>query len=272
MPNGMPTTRRKIELDLPPGRKIYFASDVHLGYPDEDTSREREKIFVHWLENIAGEAGALFLVGDIFDFWFDWRRSVPRNFTRTLGTLARMADRGVRIFYFYGNHDMWMKDYFEKEIGMEIVPDTAEIHWAGKRIFVAHGDGLGPGDGGYKILKKIFRSPLSQWLYRQLHPDWGIALAGFFSRWSRRSGNKMTTRFKGPEKEFLIQYALKILEKEHFDYFIFGHRHHVVEYRLNEHAIYLNIGDWLEHFSYLEMQVAEAGVAHKLQTGYSEIL
>ncbi len=254
MPNGMPTTRKKIDLDLASGRKLYFVSDVHLGYPDENSSREREKKFVDWLEKIAPHAGALFLVGDIFDFWFDWRRSVPRNYTRTLGTLARMADRGVRIFYFYGNHDMWMRDYFEKEIGMEMVPDAAEVLWAGKRIFVAHGDGMGPGDRGYKILKKIFRSPLSQWLYRQLHPDWGIALASFFSRWSRRSGNKMTTRFKGPEKEFLIQYALKVLEKEHFDYFIFGHRHHVVEYALNDRSVYYNLGDWLEHFSWLEMQ------------------
>ncbi len=259
----MPKTRKKFEINLAPGQKAYFVSDVHLGWPDENTSREREKKFVEWLEHIEKDAGALFLVGDIFDFWFDYRHAVPRNFTRTLGQLARMADKGIKLFFFFGNHDMWIKDYFARETGMEIIPDDAEVLINGTKIYIAHGDGLGPGDKNYKRLKKLFRHPVAQWLYRWLHPDIGIPLAGSFSRMSRQSSNPKISRFRGPDKEHLIIHSRKILENEHFDYFIFGHRHHTVTYELKPGSVYVNLGDWIQYFSHAEFV---PGVGIKLKS------
>ena len=262
MPNGMPKTRKKIKLELPAGRKAYFVSDVHLGWPEARQSREREKKFVEWLETIEKNAGALFLVGDIFDFWFDYRHAVPKNFTRTLGQLARMTDRGIPVYFFYGNHDMWAGDYFRNETGMEIVPDEAEVLINGKKFYVAHGDGLGPGDSTYKFLKKIFRHPLAQWLYRWLHPDLGIPLAGFFSRLSRQSADPDITRFLGPEREHLIQHSLQVLRNEPFDYFVYGHRHHTARHELKPGIWYFNIGDWISLKSYAVFDEKDLKIHH----------
>ncbi len=250
MPNGLPMTKTEIQLDLPEEKKIYFTSDWHLGFPGYETSLRREKKIVEWLNRIEKNTYALFLVGDIFDFWFDYKHAVPGNFTRVLGKLAQMADKGIRIYYFFGNHDMWHQDYLKKEIGLHIIPDTASVQVNMHKIFVAHGDGLGPGDISYKILKKIFRNPVSQFLFRWLHPDLGIPLARFFSKTSRNHTPEDITRFLGEENEHLIVFSKKILEKEHYDYFVFGHRHHMVKHRLNDRSVYLNIGDWLKHFSY----------------------
>jgi len=246
----MPMTRTKINLKLAPGKKAYFTSDWHLGWPDREKSLIREKKILRWLESIENEAGALFLLGDIFDFWFDYRHAAPRHFVRVLGKLASMQDNGIKIYYFFGNHDMWHRDYLQKETGMIMVPDAAEIRLNGLKIYAAHGDGLGPGDKKFKFIKALFRNKTAQWFYRWLHPDLGIPLASYFSRLSRKNTPPEITRFMGPEKEHLILHSRDILKNENFDYFVYGHRHHVVEYPLTNKAVYVNIGDWIRHFSY----------------------
>ncbi len=254
MPNGTPMIKTdKVNINLPERKKIYFLSDWHLGWPDAEQSRLREKKIVEWLDKIENNVFALFLVGDIFDFWFDYRHTVPKYFTRILGKLARMADKGIGIHYFFGNHDMWLKDYFRQEIGMQIHSDAVDLTLNQLKIFVAHGDGLGPGDHSYKFLKKIFRNPVSQWLYRWLHPDIGIPLASFFSHRSRASTPRQVTRFRGPDKEYLMLFSEAILQNKHYDFFIFGHRHHAVDYPLsNRKSRYINLGDWINWFSFAE--------------------
>ncbi len=241
-------------MELPPGKKLYFVSDLHLGYPNARESRQREKIFLQWLDSIEKDAHALFLLGDIFDFWFDYKHAVPKNFVRMLGKLARMSDQGIEIYFFYGNHDMWIKDYFKEETGMKIIPDDLllDINHT-LYTYMAHGDGLGPGDRSYKWLKKLFRSKTAQFFYRWLHPDLGIPLAGFFSRLSRSSENPDIKKFMGAEKEHLIIHSKKLMKNLPKPvYFIYGHRHHVIEYPIDNQAVYINIGDWIEHYTYAE--------------------
>ncbi len=254
LPNGMHMIKKdKVHITLPQGKKAYFLSDWHLGWPDPAESRKRERKIVQWLREIEEEAAALFLVGDIFDFWFDYRHAVPKYFTRILGQLAHMSDKEIEIHYFFGNHDMWIKDYFEAETGMHIHSDAVDLTLNQLKIFIAHGDGLGPGDRSYKFLKKIFRNPLAQWLYGWLHPDLGIPLASFFSKSSRASTPGNITDFHGPGKEHLMQFSEQVLVHEHYDYFIFGHRHHAADFPLsNRQSRYINLGDWIKWFSYAE--------------------
>jgi UDP-2,3-diacylglucosamine hydrolase len=238
-------------MDLPAGKKIYFASDFHLGIPDKASSLKREKRICHWLDGIRHDAAAIFLVGDLFDAWFEYRNVVPKGFTRFFGKLAELSDAGIQIEVFTGNHDLWMRGYFEEEFGIPVHHEPITRTWNGKRFFIGHGDGLGPGDSGYKLLKAVLTNPVAQWLYRRVHPDTGVAVASWFSRrgpkhMDEHSGNE----FLGPEKEWLVQFCLQKLEEEHFDYFIFGHRHVAIEYPLPQHSMYINLGDWLRYNSY----------------------
>ncbi len=252
MPNGMPMTKTDLNIELPEGKKLYFVSDVHLGFPNETKSRKREKFLIEWLESIEEDAAHIFLLGDIFDFWFDYKHAVPRNYVRLLGKLANLSDKGIQIHYFFGNHDMWLNDYFQKEIGMILHPDDLKISVNHTLyIYMAHGDGLGPGEPMYKIIKKIFRNPISKILYRWIHPDIGIPLARWFSHSSRNHQNGSTTDFLGEDKEHLIVHSKAIARKYGaFDYYIFGHRHHMVTYPIPQTGTYINIGDWMEHYSY----------------------
>ncbi len=229
---------------------IYFASDFHLGSPDFTRSRLREKKIVSWLRTIK-PADSLYLVGDIFDFWFEYKQAVPRGYTRLLGTLASLKDAGTDIKLFCGNHDLWYRDYFQEELGIEILREPLITRLGEKQFYIAHGDGLGPGDNGYKLLKKVFLFKPNQFLYRWLHPDIGIPLAWYFSSLSRNQHEKYPPEFYG-ENEWLVKHAREILKKRHIDYFIFGHRHIPVEYPLNENSTYINLGDWITHFSYGE--------------------
>ncbi|PWG82494.1 UDP-2,3-diacylglucosamine hydrolase [Pararcticibacter amylolyticus] len=229
--------------------KIYFASDFHLGVADYKLSRQREANVVAWLDSIKEDASELYLVGDVFDFWFEYRHAVPKGFTRFFGKLAELADLGVRIIMFKGNHDMWMFGYLSKEMGVEIVSDELIIERGGKRFYIHHGDGLGPGDLKYKVLKKIFRSKVCQWLFARIHPNLGIGIALAWSRRSRIAGLKKE-RFLGDEKEWLVVYSKEILKREHFDYFIYGHRHLPLDIKLNESSRYVNLGEWISYFSY----------------------
>lgn len=239
-------------MDLPKGKKIYFASDFHLGIPDRAASVAREKRLCRWLDEIREDAAQLYLVGDIFDVWFEYRQVVPKGYTRFLGKLAELSDSGLEIHAFTGNHDLWMRGYFEEELNIPVHHHPLERTINGKKFFIAHGDGLGPGDHGYKFLKKVFRNPVSQWLYRRLHPDTGVGMAGYFSRMGPKHDSREEETFLGPEKEWLVQFSLEKLKHEHIDYFIFGHRHIAIEYPLSTHSLYVNLGDWIRYDSYAE--------------------
>jgi UDP-2,3-diacylglucosamine hydrolase len=232
------------------GSKIYFASDFHLGAPDDKSSREREKKIVRWLDAIQEDAEALYLMGDVFDFWFEYKRSVPKGYTRLLGKLALMADQGVDIVYFTGNHDLWTFGYLQDEIGAEVHYKAIIRDLKGKKFYLAHGDGLGPGDHGYKFLKKIFTNRFCQWMFGKLHPNFGIWLANYFSSTSRNSQDEEATEFLGEDKEFLVQHAKAILQESDINYFIFGHRHYAIKISLNGHSFYINLGDWIQNDTY----------------------
>jgi UDP-2,3-diacylglucosamine hydrolase len=228
-------------------RKIYFVSDAHLGLPDFESSLRREKKLVKWLDAIKADAAAIYLLGDIFDFWHEWKRSAPQGFTRFLGKLAELSDAGIPIHMFTGNHDIWVYNYLPREIGLILHRDIYKTELFGKKFLIGHGDGLGPGDGSYKLLKLVFTNKPLQWLFRQLHPDFALWLGQTWSG-SRRMVSRKPV-FYG-EKEWLIQYSKKVLEKEFFHYFVFGHRHLPGIHPIGADSAYVNTGDWLSKFSY----------------------
>lgn len=239
-------------IQLQPHKKVYFASDQHFGLPDYEKSLVREKIFIQWLDEIKQDAQVLFLVGDLFDFWFEYKKAVPKYFVRTLGKLAELADKGIQIIFFTGNHDMWMRDYLQEEIGMEVYFEKQEYLINDKRFYVAHGDGLGPGDKGYKRMKKVFRFPFFNWCFRWLHPDIGIALGEYLSRKNKTISGEEDVHFLGEDKEWLIMYSKKKEKEVHRDYFIYGHRHLPMDLLIGENSRYVNLGDWISYFSYAE--------------------
>ncbi len=231
-------------------KKIYFASDFHLGVPDFDSSLVREKRIVRWLDQVSQDADEIFLLGDIFDFWFEYKTVVPRGHTRLLGKLSELTDKGLPIHVFTGNHDMWIFDYLPKETGINLHREPLTREWNGKKVYIGHGDGLGPGDHGYKFIKKVFASKLSQWIFARFHPNFGVGLANYWSKTSRNSHYEEDRVFLGEDKEWLAIYCKEILEKEHYDYFVFGHRHLPLEINLNDRSKYINLGDWITHFTY----------------------
>ncbi len=237
-------------MQIPPGKKIYFISDFHLGAPDHSESLVREKRVVKFLAEIKNDAAVIFILGDLFDFWYEYKRVVPKGFVRILGKLAELTDSGIIIHFFVGNHDMWMNGYFEKELNIDVYHDPKEFEFNGKKFFIGHGDGLGPGDHRYKFMKKVFRNQFSKRLFGLLHPSSGIGLADYFSRKSRAATGKEEEQFLGEDKEWLIIFCKEMLTKKHYDFFIFGHRHLPVEFRLNEKSEYINLGDWIKYNSY----------------------
>ena len=238
------------EIRVPEGKKIYFASDNHLGAPDRASSLPREKKFVDWLDHIKTDAAAIFLLGDLFDFWFEYRTVVPKGFTRTLGKLAEITDSGIPVYYFVGNHDLWMNGYFEEELQIPVFHKPQVFEIGHQSFFIGHGDGLGPGDKGYKRMKKLFTNRLAQWCFRWLHPDLGVRLAQYFSVKNRLISGEEDIKFLGEDKEWLIQYARRKLEERHYDYFVFGHRHLPLKIDLNGASMYYNLGDWISYFTY----------------------
>lgn len=230
--------------------KIYFVSDCHFGIPDYQSSQVREKKFVEWLNMAKADASEIYILGDLFDFWFEYRTVIPKGYTRLLGKLAELADSGIKIHMFTGNHDMWMFNYFPKELGIEITrkPVVKEIN--GLKMMIGHGDGLGPGDYGYKFIKKVFANKACQWLFARLHPNFAIGIGLFFSRRSRLARGENDLIYLGDEGERLIIYAKEKIKTEHFDLFVFGHRHLPIDLKIGENTRYINLGDWLVHFSY----------------------
>jgi len=235
---------------VPSGKKIYFASDKHLGAPNTVESLPREKKFVRWLDQVKEDAAAIFLLGDLFDFWFEYNYVVPRGFTRTLGKLAELTDSGIPVYYFVGNHDLWMRGYFEEELNIPVFHKPQVFELNQKKFFIGHGDGLGPGDKGFKRMKKVFTSPVAQWFFRWLHPDLGVRMAQYFSVKNRLISGDEDVTFLGEEKEWLVQYAKRKLAQQHFDYFVFGHRHLPLEIDLSTTSKYVNLGDWISYYTY----------------------
>lgn len=246
-----------IQVHIASEKKIYFLSDFHLGAPDHATSLEREKTIIQFLNEIKNDAEEIFILGDMFDFWYEYRKVVPKGFTRLLGKLAELTDAGIPIHFFVGNHDMWMRDYFREELNIPVYFSPKEFERNGKKFLIGHGDGLGPGDYKYKILKKIFRNPFSKWLFGVLPPVLGMGLAKYLSRRSRTQTGISEEVFLGEEKEWLIIYSKEVLKEKYFDFFIFGHRHLAIDYRLLSpistlwgEARYINLGDWIHYFTY----------------------
>jgi UDP-2,3-diacylglucosamine hydrolase len=237
-------------MQIPPGKKIYFLSDFHLGAPNYEQSLVREKKIVQFLDEIKHNAAMIFIVGDMFDFWYEYRTVVPKGYVRLLGKLAELTDAGTPIHFFVGNHDMWMKDYLQKELSIPVYYEPKEFEFNQKKFLIGHGDGLGPGDHGYKFLKKIFRNPVCQWMFGILPPYVGVGLANYLSRRSRAQTGATEEKFLGEENEWLIVYCKEVLQQKKFDFFVFGHRHLPIDFRLADESRYINLGDWIRYFSY----------------------
>lgn len=236
--------------------KLYFASDIHLGAGSYTGSREREDRFVRWLDMVKTDAEVVFLMGDIFDFWFEYKTVVPKGYIRLLGKLAELSDSGIKLYFFKGNHDMWMFDYLEKELNATIITNELIIERNGKKIFLHHGDGLGPGDNFYKILKKIFRSRFCQWLFARIHPNLGIGIANEWSKRSRIAGSKDTRKID-TQQDWLVIYCKEVLKTTYYDYMIFGHRHIPLDINLDGKSRYINLGEWVNYNSYAVLENGE---------------
>lgn len=237
-------------MNIPEGKKIYFASDNHLGAPTSEASLPREKKFVSWLDEAKKDAAAIFLLGDLFDFWFEYKTVIPKGFARTFGKLAEISDAGIPIYYFVGNHDLWMHGYFEDELNIPVYHEPKEFIFNDKSFFIGHGDGLGPYDKGYKRMKKVFTNPVFKWLFRWLHPDLGVKIAQYMSVKNKLISGDDDAKFLGEENEWLVQYSKKKFEEKPRDYFIFGHRHLPLEIKLNDSSTYINLGDWITYYTY----------------------
>ncbi len=237
-------------MNIPEGKKVYFSSDNHLGAPTAAESLPRERVFVRWLDLVKDDAAAIFLLGDLFDFWFEYKQVVPKGFVRVLGKLAELRDSGIPIYFFVGNHDLWMNDYFDKELNIPVFHKPKDFTLGNKHFLIGHGDGLGPNDKGYKRMKKVFTNPFFQWLFRWVHPDIGVAVAKHLSVKNKLISGDEDKAFLGEENEWLAQYAKRKLETKHYDYFIFGHRHFPMEIKVGTNSTYFNLGDWITHFTF----------------------
>lgn len=233
-------------------KKIYFISDVHLGAPVFKNNREREIKLVEWLDSIKSSCSTLFLIGDIFDFWFEYKRAVPKGFIRFLGKICEFTDSGIEVHFFTGNHDIWAFDYLNRECGMIVHTHDEKFNLNGKKFYVGHGDGLDPKDKGYLFIRRIFHNRFLQRCFRWVHPDLGIAFAHKWSSHSRlkETGKVEAVLYRGSEDEEIEKFCRNVLQKEHFDYFIFGHRHLPLDIPLTPASHYINTGDWITYDSY----------------------
>ncbi|MEP5610770.1 MAG: UDP-2,3-diacylglucosamine diphosphatase [Cyclobacteriaceae bacterium] len=238
-------------------QKIYFASDFHLGAPDEESSSLRERKIVRWLDHVAENASAIFLVGDIFDFWFEYKHTIPKGFVRFQGKLAELRDRNIPIYFFTGNHDLWMFDYFPKELGIPVFHQSLSLNINQRRVLVGHGDGLAKGGHTYKFLKKLFTNRFCQWLFSWLHPNIGIGIANYWSNKSRLGCDDDES--KGMD-EPLLQYCKRVENSTHHDLYIFGHRHLPLSLKVTDDSTYFSLGEWINHFSYLEIDEKKASL------------
>jgi UDP-2,3-diacylglucosamine hydrolase len=232
------------------GKKVYFVSDLHLGAPALGDNRERELLFVDWLKSIRNDASMLFLLGDYFDFWFEYKKVVPKGYVRSLGALAEISDSGIPIHFFIGNHDIWAFDYLTKELGLIVHRNTMSIELDGKKFFLAHGDDLGEKDFWYQIIKKTFHNRLAQWALAKAHPDLTLRLANLWTKQSLLSHKIGDYDFKGLDNEEQVHFAKTVLAKEYFDYFVFGHRHIAINEEISPGTRLIILGDWIRKFTY----------------------
>jgi UDP-2,3-diacylglucosamine hydrolase len=237
-------------------KKIYFASDFHLGLPAGSNPLDREKKIVKWLNTIAPESKEIYLLGDVFDFWWEYKLVVPKGFTRFLATIASITESGIPVHFFKGNHDMWIGKYLTDECGIIIHSSPLFASFNGKNFYLAHGEGLGSKSAGYKILLSIFKNKPLQILYSALHPSIGV---GIGHRWSLNSrlGKGISTAFLGEEKEDLIRHSKSILENNQVDYFLYGHRHLAMTYKFQTGAEIFFLGDWIRKGSFAEWNGTE---------------
>ena len=248
----MKVINKLINIELNEGEKIYFSSDNHLGAPNYDESIIREKRFVKWLDFIKKDAKVIFLLGDLFDFWFEYKKVVPKGFVRTLGKLAELTDSGIQIYFFVGNHDLWMNGYFQKELNITVFHKPQNFSINGKKMLIGHGDGLGPGDKGFKRMKKVFTNSFCRFLFSWIHPDVGVRLAQYLSTKNKLISGVDDLEYKGDDNEWLVQYAKKKIKDFEYDFFIFGHRHMPLKVNIEDKATYFNLGDWISYYSYGE--------------------
>ena len=240
-------------------KKTYFVSDFHLGIPSFEESAVREKRIVSFLNSIKPQCNELYIVGDIFDFWFEYKTVVPKGFVRLLAKLAEFVEDGIPVHVFHGNHDLWQFGYLEKEIGCKVYAKPIIKTIAGKKLYIGHGDGLGPKQQKFKFILSVYRNYFFQRLFAFFHPNIGIGLASYFSQKSKEETYSDNHAFYG-ENEFLIQHARNFLKYEHIDYFIFGHRHLPMIYKLNNQSNYINLGDWIDYNTYLELDENEVSI------------
>jgi UDP-2,3-diacylglucosamine hydrolase len=231
-------------------KKIYFASDFHLGVPTYESSLQREKLVCKWLDSIKADAGEIYLVGDLFDFWYEYKYTVPKGTVRLIGKIAELTDSGIPVHFFVGNHDLWMKDYFKQELNVSIHHEPVTRTFNGKVFYIGHGDGLGPGDHWYKLLRKIFTSRISQWLFSRIHPNLAFYIAKMSSKRSRIITGDQDEKFLGKENEWLYLYSQEYLKTNKVDYFVFGHRHLPLDLDIEGKARYINLGEWIHYTTY----------------------
>lgn len=241
-----------IHIDAQPNQKLYFASDFHLGAPNKESSLIREAKVVRWLESTRKDAAAIFLLGDVFDFWYEYKRVIPKGFARFQGKVAEITDSGIPVVIFSGNHDMWMADYLTEEIGVSIYHEPAKLNVGDRKLLIGHGDGLGPGDHKYKLLKKLFKNKVARWCFSRVHPNLAFYLAHNWSQSSRVNTSAYEEK-SFEEKEYLYQYCLDVEKKEHFDYYIFGHRHIHLNMEVGTNSRYINLGEWVHNSRYAEL-------------------
>lgn len=246
-----PVPQCEKELILPPDKKVYFLSDAHLGAPVLSNNPEREKALVAWLEKIRPDCGILFLLGDIFDFWFEYKWVVPKGHIRFLAKICEFTDQGIPVHFFTGNHDIWAFGYLHEECGVILHTRNEAYLIRGKHFFIGHGDALNPKDKGYLFLYKVFHNPFLQRCFRWVHPDFGVWIARKWSSHSRFENGKVEAdAFQGEENEEIVRFCKQTLDFRHFDYFIFGHRHLPLDMALSANSRYVNTGDWITYFSY----------------------
>ena len=234
-------------------KNIYFLSDAHLGSLAIEHGRMQERRLVRFLDSIKHKAAAVYLLGDMFDFWYEWKYTVPKGYTRFLGKISELTDLGVEVHYFTGNHDIWMYGYLEKECGVILhkQPLTTEIY--DKVFFLDHGDGLGDPDKNFKIIRRIFHNRTCQRLFSMLHPRWAMAFGLTWAKHSRlKRAEGKEPPYMGEDKECLVLYTKEYM-KTHpdVDYFIYGHRHIELDLMLSHKARMIILGDWIRQFSYV---------------------
>lgn len=233
---------------------IYFASDFHLGTPSYEASLLREKKIVRWLDKIAPDCEQLFLLGDVFDFWYEYKTVVPKNYVRLLGKLAEMSDRGIKVYFFKGNHDMWTFDYLAREIGMHVVNDEWQGVLQDKSFFLHHGDALWKGEATYSFIKRVFRSRWATWLFHRLHPNFGIGLANYLSKSSRKKNSLKDEKPLALAQEYQYQFAMHHSQKNIVDFYVFGHRHKPMNVPIRENSRLINLGDWVNKNTYAKLE------------------